>query len=162
MGRQAPRSVSDDDVISFVCDKQDLIPVDASGIRWLDQNADYELARAYWRGHGQELSRATWEDAHASGYRYAALVREGQILSCAAAWRYSDQAWEVAAVGTLEGFRRQGYATRVVAFVPAYILASGRAATCHTAEDNIAMRATARRVGFREVSEEDLHEHSTA
>jgi len=140
-------------MISFVCSKQDLIPVDATGIRWLEPEADYALARAYWRGHGQDLSRDIWEGAHASGYRYAALVREGQILSCAAAWRYSDEAWEVAAVGTLEGFRRRGYATRVVAFVTAYILASGRVATCHTDEDNIAMRATARRVGFREVPE---------
>ena len=56
-------------------------------------------------------------------------------------------------MGTLEGFRRRGYATRVVAFVTAHILASGRVATCSTGEDNIAMRATARGVGFREVPE---------
>jgi predicted GNAT family acetyltransferase len=139
-------------MISFVCSVQDLIPVDATGIRWLKQAADYVLARAYWRGHGQDLSRATWLEAHASGYRYAALVQGGKILSCAAAWRYSDEAWEVAAVGTLDEFRRQGYATRVVAFVTAYILAAGRVATCHTGEDNAAMQATARRVGFREVA----------
>jgi predicted GNAT family acetyltransferase len=138
-------------MISFVCSVQDLIPLDATGIRWLEQDADYALARAYWGARGQDLSRDTWEGAHASGYRYAALVREGRILSCAAAWRYSDEAWEVAAVGTLDEFRRQGYATRVVAFVTAYILASGRVATCSTGEDNVAMRATARRVGFREV-----------
>lgn len=143
-------------MISFVCSKQDLIPVDDAGIRWLDLAADYALVKAYWRARGQELSRDTWAQAHASGYRYAALVREGQILSCAAAWRYSDEAWEVAAVGTLEGFRRQGYATRVVAFVTAYILVSGRVATCHTDEDNLAMRATARRAGFREVPEGEV------
>jgi len=55
-----------------------------------------------------------------------------------------------AAVGTLDEFRRRGYATRVVAFVTAYILAPGRVATCSTDEDNVAMRATARRVGFQE------------
>jgi predicted GNAT family acetyltransferase len=137
-------------MISLVCNKEDLVPADMAGIRWLDRDADYVLARTYWRGRGQELSRQTWEEAHALGYRYAALVQEDQILSCAAAWRYSDHAWEVAAVGTLPSFRRQGYATRVVAFVTAYILAAGRVATCHTAEDNVAMRATARRVGFRE------------
>jgi predicted GNAT family acetyltransferase len=143
-------------MISFVCSKQDLIPADATGIRWLEPEADYALARAYWRGHGQDLSRDTWEGAHASGYQYAALVREGQILSCAAAWRYSDEAWEVAAVGTLDGFRRQGYATRVVAFVTTYILAAGRVATCHTGEDNAAMQVTARRVGFREIPEGEV------
>ncbi len=137
-------------MLSLVCNKQDLIAVDATGIRWLDRDADYALASAYWRGRGQDLSRETWEEAHASGYRYAALVQEGQIVSSAAAWRYSDPAWEVAAVGTLEAFRRRGYATRVVAFVTAYILASGRVATCHTADDNVAMQATARHVGFRE------------
>jgi predicted GNAT family acetyltransferase len=144
-------------MISFVCSVQDLIPMDNhTGTRWLDPEADYALAKAYWRGRGQDLSLATWLEAHASGYQYAALAREGQILSCAAAWRYSDEAWEVAAVGTLDGFRRQGYATRVVAFVTAYILAAGRVATCHTGEDNAAMQATARRVGFREIPEGEV------
>jgi predicted GNAT family acetyltransferase len=151
-----------DGMISLVCNKQDLVPADATGIHWLDPEADYLLAKAYWRGRGQELSRETWEEAHAAGYRYAALLREGQILSCAAAWRYSDHAWEVAAVGTLPAFRRQGYATRVVAFVTAYILAASRVATCHTAEDNAAMRATARRVGFREVAKGETSDNDTA
>jgi predicted GNAT family acetyltransferase len=138
-------------MISLVCTREDFIPADdQTGIRWLDPQVDYALAKAYWRGHGQGLSRETWEEAHATGYQYAALMQEDRIVSCAAAWRYSDQAWEVAAVGTLPAFRRRGYAARVVAFVTAYILASGRVATCHTAEDNLAMRATARRVGFRE------------
>lgn len=149
-------------MISLVCTKEDFLPVENQpGIRWLDRNADYVLAAAYWRGHGQDLSRETWEEAHASGYRYAALVQGGQIVSAAAAWRYSDQAWEVAAVGTLEAFRRRGYASRVVAFVTAYILDAGQTATCHTGEDNLAMRATARRIGFRELPQEDSHEHST-
>jgi len=65
-------------------------------------------------------------------------------------------------VGTLEAFRRRGYATRVVAFVTAYILASGRVATCHTAEDNVAMRATARRAGYREVAKGETSDNSTA
>jgi len=150
-------------MISLACANRDFIPMgDPTGIRWLDRDADYVLARAYWHGRGQELSRATWEEAHAAGYRYAALVQEGQIVSCAAAWHYSDEAWEAAAVGTLEAFRRRGYATRVVAFVTAYILASGRVATCHTGEENAAMRATARRVGFREVAKGETSDNSTA
>jgi predicted GNAT family acetyltransferase len=150
-------------MVSLVCTKEDFLLVgNSSGIRWLDLEADEVLAAAYWRERGQDLSRATWEEAHASGFRYAALVQGGRIVSSAAAWRYSDAAWEVAAVGTLEAFRRRGYATRVVAFVTAHILDAGRVATCHTADENVAMRATARRVGFRRVIEEDVHEHRTA
>ena len=66
-------------------------------------------------------------------------------MAIAAEWRYADDAWEAAAVSTLESHRRRGYGKRVVAFVTAHILASGRLATCHTAPDNLAMLRTALR-----------------
>ena len=58
-------------------------------------------------------------------------------------------------MSTLEGFRRRGYAKRVVSFVATFILASGRLAMCSTGDGNVAMRATAKSVGFREVPKED-------
>jgi len=64
-------------------------------------------------------------------------------------WRYSEEAWEVAAVYTVPAFRRRGYGKAVVSFVTAHILDAGRLATCHTRVDNAAMIATAESVGFR-------------
>ena len=81
-------------------------------------------------------------------------MQDDKIVSCAGVWRYSDEAWEVAAVGTLDGFCHKGHTKRIGAFVAAYILASGRLATCSTDDGNIAMIATAKRVGFQKIPEE--------
>ncbi len=66
----------------------------------------------------------------------------------AAVWRYSEPAWEVAAVWTRPEARHQGYATAAVSFVTAYILEEGRRATCLTDAGNILMKRTAENVGF--------------
>ena len=63
-------------------------------------------------------------------------------------WRYSETAWEAAAVRTQPDVCRRGYAKAAVSFVTAYILDSGRRATCTTGSDNLAMQRTARSVGF--------------
>ena len=118
--------------------------------------ADYELARRYWEGWGQTLSFNVWKTAHAYGYQYAAIVEREGIISSAGVWRFSEECWEVAAVSTLASHRRQGYSRRVVAFITAYIHASNRLATCSTGDENIAMIATARSVGFRPVPAEQV------
>jgi hypothetical protein len=53
-------------------------------------DGDYEIARAYWHAHGLSLLRAMWEQAHGWGYRYAVITIEGEIISCAAVWRISN------------------------------------------------------------------------
>ena len=133
--------------VSLVCTPESYRNVEFSGVRWLDRDADYHLAEALWSPEAP-LSRRIWEDAHQDGYRYCGFVAGGQVVAIAAEWRYSDEAWETAAVRTPEGFRRQGYGKRVVTFVTSHILASGRVATCHTAFDNVAMIRTAVSVGF--------------
>jgi predicted GNAT family acetyltransferase len=141
-------------MIHFSCRPKNFIPTAGGGVRWLDQDADFVLAQAYWRELGQTLTRKTWETAHQFGYTYAGLLAGSRIVSCAAVWRYSPQCWEVAAVSTLPDFRRQGYAKRVVSFITEYILSSGKLATCGTDDDNLAMIATALSVGFQVVPEE--------
>ncbi len=66
----------------------------------------------------------------------------------AAIWRYSNEAWELAAVSTRPEFRQRGYGQSVASFVTAAILGQGRLATCLTAGDNTAMRRTAESIGF--------------
>ena len=131
--------------INHECTGQTFRPRLDYPVRWLDVEQDYELARAYWT---LPLTREDWRQFREDGYEYAAVVEEGRIVSLAAAWRYSDSAWEVAAVSTVPAARRKGYARTVVSFVTAYILASGRKATCLTLRDNLPMQRTAESVGF--------------
>ena len=141
-------------MVSLVCTKQDLIPMDHTSIRWLKPDTDHELAKEYWGEREQDLSYEPWVQAHKLGTQYAALVQDDKIVSRAGVWRYSDEAWKVAAVSTLDGFCHKGHTKRIGAFVAAYILASGRLATCSTDDGNIAMIATAKRVGFQKIPEE--------
>ncbi|MCL5999144.1 MAG: GNAT family N-acetyltransferase [Chloroflexi bacterium] len=141
-------------MIHLACTQRDYVPLDCASARWLDWDADYELARELWAAQQQALSYPTWVEARDLGYTYAGIVEDGKVISCAAVWRYSEQAWEVAAVITRDGYRRRGYSKRVIAFVTAYILAHGRLATCTTRDDNVAMLATAKSVGFQVVMPE--------
>jgi GNAT superfamily N-acetyltransferase len=139
-------------MIHLACSQRDFIQLDCAAVRWLNRDADYELAREMWAVDGFELTHADWVEAHDIGFTYAGIVEDGILISCAAMWRNSDQAWEVAAVSTRDGYRRLGYSRRVVAFVTSYILQHGRRATCTTHDTNAAMLATAKSVGFQVIS----------
>ncbi len=136
-------------MIHLTCTQEEFAPPDYSSVRWLELDADFELARGLWAACQQELTYPTWVEAHDLGYTYAGIIVEEKLVSCAAVWRYSEQAWEVAAVVTRDGYRRRGYSKQAVAFVTAYIFEQSRRPTCTTNDDNIAMIATARSVGFR-------------
>jgi len=141
-------------MIYIICKGQEITTIDTSRVRWLECRADYPLAKDYWKALGQELTRDTWTKAHEYGYQYAAIIEDGRIASMAGVWRFSEDCWEAAAVSTLEGFRRRGYAKSCVAFVIEYILAAGKLATCSTGDDNLAMIATAKSVGFQVLPKE--------
>jgi GNAT superfamily N-acetyltransferase len=138
--------------VKSVCTRQTFRPVDGSRVRWLNTVADYEIARTYWQANGLSLSSTMWEQAHKLGYRYVAITTDGEIVSCAAVWQFSNEVWAVAAVGTLPGFRRRGFSRAVVSFVTGHILEAGRIAVIETGDDNRAMAATAKSVGFQHVS----------
>lgn len=143
-------------MIYFTCKAQDLTTIETSRVRWLECAADYALAKDYWKARGTELAHDTWTKAHEYGYQYAAIIEDGRIVSSAGVLRFSEACWEVAAVGTLEDFRRRGYARSVVAFVTAYILNAGLLATCSTSDDNEAMTATAKSVGFQVIPKDEV------
>lgn len=143
-------------MIYFICTPSNLLPADFTHIRWLEVDRDYPLAKQYWQALRQELRQNTWEKAHDYGYSYAGLIEGERIISCAGVWRFSETHWEVAAVSTLPHYRKQGYSQRAVAFVTAYILASGRHATCSTEDHNLAMIHTAQGAGFQRIPGEQV------
>ena len=141
-------------LVKLVCTVEQFRPCSTARVRWLDWDRDYSLAEAFWPVQFP-LTRKIWDEAREMGYRYCAIVEEGRIASLAAEYRYSDDAWMVAAVGTAPEYRRRGYAKAVVSFVTGGILRAGRLATCSTREDNMAMIRTAESVGFRLEGKED-------
>ena len=74
----------------------------------------------------------------------------GKIVARAAIWKYSQTAWEVAAVSTLPEHRGKGYGEMLVGHCTAIILRNGKVATCTTSDTNIAMRRLIEKVGFTE------------
>ena len=133
--------------VLYECTNETFQPRMPHPVRWLDWYEDYELARTMWP-ESLPLTRETWLEARELGYTYCGAIAGGEIEAIAAVWRYSETAWDVAAVRTRTESRRCGYARSVVSFVTAYILASGRLATCSTNRDNLAMQRTAESVGF--------------
>jgi RimJ/RimL family protein N-acetyltransferase len=138
---------ADPATVSLTCTVTTFRPCQVYPVRWLDWDADFERAQGLWP-MDFPLTHEVWEEAREAGYRYCGVVEGETLVACAAVWRYSDAAWEVAAVCTREAYRRQGYGRAVVSFATAHILAQGRVATCHTAVTNLAMRRVAARVGF--------------
>jgi RimJ/RimL family protein N-acetyltransferase len=138
--------------VRFECTCDTFQPDASHSVRWLDWERDYDLASSIWPDECP-LARETWLEARELGYRYCGVVvrrRVGgdRLLAIAAVWRYSETAWEAAAVRTQPDARRRGYAKAAVSFVTAHILDSGRRATCTTGADNVAMQRTAESVGF--------------
>jgi GNAT superfamily N-acetyltransferase len=128
-------------------------------VRWLNWDRDFSLAQAMWP-EAFPLTRATWDEARALGHRYCGAIEQGRIRAIAAVWRYSETAWEAAAVRTLPEARRQGYAQAVISFVTAHILDAGKWATCTTGEENVAMQRTAESVGFYRIDSRSVSSQS--
>ena len=131
--------------VNLECVPDTFRPCQPHAVRWLDVEADYPLARAFWT---IPISSEDWRGFRDEGYQYCAVTDDKKIISIAAVWRYSDAAWELAAVSTLPEFRRRGYGQSVASFVTAAILGQSRRATCLTAADNVAMQQTAKSVGY--------------
>ena len=121
-------------------------------VRWLGQNDDYPLASEFWEAHGHALKREVWDQIHDEGFRYCGLIEDEVMAARAAVWPYSQTTWELAAVVTRDGCRQRGYGTAVCSFVTAYILDSGRTATCHTQPDNWTMQRVALSLGYQRAS----------
>ena len=136
-------------MLRFECTQESLRPAPSSWVQWLDIERDFPLADVHWRALGGMLRKEDWRKWHDQGYKFCAVVEDGAIAAIGAVWRWSGEAWEVAAVHTRERFRRRGLARAVVSFLTEHILSSGRTATCHTDPGNTGMIKTAESVGFR-------------
>ena len=134
--------------LRLVCSRADFRPVAISRARWLDPQADFEVARVAWSSV-TELRREEWLGFWAQGYEYCGVVDHGLLVAHAAVWRYSDDAWELAAVGTLPDYRRKGLGRAVCSLATSRIIDADRLATCNIESVNVAMRRTATGIGFR-------------
>ena len=120
-------------------------PLPGYPVRWLEWEQDYPLIQAFW----PEQTPEGWQEARAEGFENCAVIEHNQLQAMAAAWRYSEVAWEVVSVYTRPESRGRGYAQAVVSFVTTAILRAGKRATCSAGSDNPAMQRVAERVGFQ-------------
>ena len=134
--------------VHLTCGPDSFRPADTTSVRWLEWDADFEMARRFWPAE-IPLSRSDWDECRALGYRYVAVIQDGFVLALAAEYRFSEDAWMLAGVRTLESHRRLGLAKKVAASVTESILSNGRLAICETATTNTAMLATARALGYQ-------------
>lgn len=134
------------DYLEFTCTRATFRPDLRHPVRWIDVEDDYARVRAFWP---DELPREEWRSFAGMGYTYVAVLEQDAIVASGAVWRWSDDAWEAAAISTAASHRQRGYATAIMTFLTQHILDSGKLATCGTAVDNIAMQRTMLHVGYQ-------------
>jgi RimJ/RimL family protein N-acetyltransferase len=134
--------------IGYKCTKETFRPAIIHPVRWLDWEQDLDIAKQLWEME-ERAFRQMWNEAKEQGYQFCAVVEEGRIVARAALWRYSETAWELAAVYVLEEYQEQGYGKSVCSFATQAVLESVPIATCHTRANNLAMQKTAESLGFQ-------------
>jgi GNAT superfamily N-acetyltransferase len=137
--------------VYYVCTRSTFNPAPLRPTRWLDRDEDYALLGVFWSEY-TSVESGFMAEARAAGYTYAAIIEDGAIVALAAAWRYADEAWELAAVLVGPDHRKLGYGRAVCSFVTSSILETGRLATCTTGIENISMQRTAESIGFHQVN----------
>lgn len=139
-------------VIAYKCTAETLLPfVSKYQVRWLDWDKDIHLAHELWKMSIPDFEsfRMMWNETREQDYHFCAIIEENKIIARAAVWRYSNAAWELAAVYVREEqYYMKGYGKSVCSFATEAILDAGRTATCHTDISNIAMQRTAESIGY--------------
>lgn len=134
--------------IEMFCTRETFRTCHSDNVRWWTNWEEYyAVAEGVW-SIGAVLPRWEWDEDAVQGFQFCGSFEGDQLAAMGAVWRYSDDKWEVAAVGTLPQFRCRGHAKAVVSLVTEHILDSGRTATCSTKPGNIAMFKAASAVGF--------------
>ncbi len=137
--------------VTFFCRRETFSPYRIEGPRWWaadEWEAAYRAHEEMWPDSTTFWSREEWGELYSQGYRYCAVLRKGKAVATAGLWPRTDEEWEVIAVGTAPGFRRQGYGKAVVSFVTETILQGGRVATIGFRKENTPMRRTAVALGY--------------
>ena len=133
--------------VQLICGGANFRPAPLQSARWLDPRGDYPAAGLIWSSV-MDLSLEEWLGFWDEGYEYCGIFDGGRLVARAAAWRYSDDAWELAAVGVLPEWRRRGLGKAVCTLATSRILEAGRTATCTILADNVPMLRTAQAIGF--------------
>jgi GNAT superfamily N-acetyltransferase len=138
-------------LLSFRVARDGFRPYPAAGGTWWSADSCKEAGASMvgmWPDSGF-WPESEWRQLYASGYRYGALLKDGHCLAMAGLWAWSDEAWEVIAVGVSPDHRCRGLGKGIVSFVTEEILSHGRVATITTREDNAAMLRVIECLGFQ-------------
>jgi RimJ/RimL family protein N-acetyltransferase len=92
-----------------------------------------------------------WRKWYEQGTTYCGLFKGGKMVARAAVERYLEDKWETSDVRVWRSERGNGYAKQICCFVTKFILENGKAATCRTEDDNLAMQKVIHDLGFKEI-----------
>ena len=141
--------------IKFQCTKDSFKGSTHNCVLEFDAYENYEQLNEYFGSFDKSLMCP--KEEYFDGFDYDTwddyvIFEDGKIVSRAGIWKYSQTAWEVAGVSTLPEYRCKGYGKIIVSHCTAIILNNDKTATCTTSDTNIAMRRTAEKVGFMELT----------
>ncbi len=94
------------------------------------------------------ISSDIWEKIIADGVRYCLLFEDGKPVARACIEKLSDKVWEVSDVRTAREYRSRRFAYNICTHVKNSIIDANRTASIRTEEDNFAMQAVIKKLGF--------------
>lgn len=138
--------------VAYHCSKESFRPAGDHRVRWLDPCADDQLFVQFCIARGEKAAPSDLRIRATEGFTSAGVIDRGQIVARASLWACAPDAWELAAVATLEPRRREGLGRSTCSFVTEAILEAERTATCHTAAGNLPMRRLAESLGYERLA----------
>ena len=145
----------DESDLTYVCHVQSFRPAQTRDVLWLHIEEHFAVLQHFHETRDPSREPFTWADAvkwKDSGFTDAGIIEGGVLVSRAALWTYSEDAWELAGVFTIPTARGAGRARSACTFVTSAILQAGKLAACHTDPSNVAMRRVAESLGYRLIS----------
>ena len=112
-------SVNESD-LTYVCDVQSFRPAQTRDVRWLDVEEDFAVLQHFHETRDPSGKPFTWADAvkwKDRGFTDAGIIEGGVLVSRAALWTYSEDAWELAGVFTIPTARGAGRSRSACTFV---------------------------------------------
>ena len=102
---------------------------------------------------GQQPGKDKWlrEIYQAGIARYCLLYHDGLPVARGAVEPLNDNVWEAADMRIAKVYRGKGFAKEMLRFLSQYIIEHGKIASCRTEEDNEAMQAVIKSIGYKEM-----------
>jgi predicted GNAT family acetyltransferase len=123
-----------------------------SSIVWLGEN-EMDMFNEHLVLVGQQPGKDEWlKEIYQAGIaRYCLLYHDGLPVARGAVEPLNDDVWEAADMRIAKAYRGRGFTKEMLRFLSQYIIEHGKIASCRTEEDNEAMQAVIKSIGYKEM-----------